>query len=50
MYLVEHIVDNKLVMTTEPKSFCFDLPKDVDNNLEHETYSIIKRNKLSAEH
>ena len=41
---------NKLVKTTEPKTFCFDLPKDVDNNLEHETNSIIKHNELLDEH
>ena len=46
----ECIVDNKLVITTEPKSFCFDLPKDAENNLEHEIYSIIKHKKLLAEH
>ena len=41
---------NKLVKTTQPKTFCFHLPKDVDNNLEHETNSIIKHNELLAEH
>ena len=39
---ITNIVDNKLVITTEPKNFCFDLPKDADNYLEHETYAIIK--------
>ena len=34
--------DNRLVITTELKVFCFDLCKDVDNKLEHEIYSIIK--------
>ena len=50
--LGERIVDNnnKLVITIEPKSFCFDLPKDAENNLKHKTYSVIKHNKLSAEH
>ena len=42
--------DNNLVITTEPKTFCFDLSKDVDNNLEHETDSIIKHNEILAEH
>ena len=37
---VEHI---KLVTITEPKAFCFDLPKDIDNNLTNEIFSIIKR-------
>ena len=36
------IRDNKIVMTTEPKTFYFDLPKDVGSNLKHEIYSIIK--------
>ena len=31
----------KLIIITEPKTFCFDLPKDTDNNLEHEIDSII---------
>ena len=41
-------VDNELVTTTEPKTFSFDLPKDVDNNLKHEIYSILKQNELLA--
>ena len=41
-------VDNELVTTTEPKTFRFDLPKDVDNNLKHEIYSILKQNELLA--
>ena len=44
-----YIVNNKLVITTEPKTFCFDLPIDVDNNLELEIDSIIKHNELLAE-
>ena len=43
-----HIVDNKFVITTE--AFCFDLPKDADNNFSHEIYSIVKHNNLLAEH
>ena len=31
----------KLIIIAEPKTFCFDLPKDTDNNLEHEIDSII---------
>ena len=31
-----HIRDNKLVTTTEPKTFHFDLPKDVGNNSKHD--------------
>ena len=44
-----YIVNNKLVITTEPKTFCFDLPIDVENNLELEIDSIIKHNELLAE-
>ena len=36
-----HIEDNKLAATTELKTFNFDLPKNVDNNLKHEINSII---------
>ena len=43
-----HTVYNKLVVITE--FFCFDLPKDVEKNLEHEIDSIIKLNELLAEH
>ena len=45
-----HIKYIKLVITTPTKTFHFDLPKHVDNNLEHEIDSIIKRNELLAEH
>ena len=50
LHPAEHIVDNKLVTATETKKFCFGLPKDSGNNLEHENYSIIKHDKLLAEH
>ena len=40
----------KLIITTEPKTFHFDLPEDVDNSLANEIYSIIKHNELLAEH
>ena len=40
--------DNKLVITTGPKTSHFDLPKDSGINLKHG--SIIKHNKLLAEH
>ena len=43
------IADNKLKITTESKNFYFNLPKDADNNLNHETYSIKKHNELLAE-
>ena len=42
--------DNKLVITTELKTFHFNLPKDTGINLKHEIYSIIKHNELLAEH
>ena len=42
--------DNKLIITTEPKAFHFDLPKDAAINLKHEIYSIIKYNKLLPGH
>ena len=42
--------DNRLVITTESKTFLLDLLKDVDINLKHEIYSIIKDNKLLAKH
>ena len=45
LFLGEHIVDNKLVITKEPKHYCFDLPKDADNILDHE---IIKHDELLA--
>ena len=32
------------------QTFCFDLPKDADNNLEDEVDNIIKNNELLAEH
>ena len=34
----------------EPKTLYFHIPKDVDNNLNHEIKFIIKRNKSLAEH
>ena len=45
-----HIEDNKFVIITENKTFHFDLPRGVDNNLKHEIDSIIKHNKFLAEH
>ena len=34
----------ELLITTEPKTFLFDLPKDADNNLANEIDSVIKHN------
>ena len=42
--------DSKLVITTEPKTFNFDLPKDAGINLKYEIYSTIKHNELLAKH
>ena len=39
--------ENKLVITTEPKTFYFDLPKDGGINLKHGIYSIIKHKHLA---
>ena len=44
------IRDNKLVITTEAKTFYSGLYKNVDNNLKHQIFSIIKHNELLAEH
>ena len=38
-----------MVVMIEPKTFYFDLPKDVDKNLKHETESIIKTNESLVE-
>ena len=45
-----HVGDNKLVIIIEPKTFCFNLSKDVDNNLKQENDFIIKHNEILAEH
>ena len=45
-----HIGDNKLVIKTKPKTFHFDLPKNVGNNLKHEICFIIKHIELLPEH
>ena len=45
-----HSENNKLAITTEPKTFHFDLSKDVDINLKHEIHFIIKHNELLSGH
>ena len=45
-----HIKDSKFVIITELKTFYFDLPQDVDNNVKHEIDSVIKHNEFLAEH
>ena len=42
-------MDNKCLITTEPKTFRFDLHKDAENNLNHKIYFIIKHNEFLAE-
>ena len=42
--------DSKFVITTEPKTFRFDLPKHAGIDLKHEIYSVIKLNKTLAEY
>ena len=42
------IGDSKLTIITKPKNFRYDLPKDIDNTLEHEIDYIIRHNKLLA--
>ena len=37
-----HIEDNKIVLTIGPKTFYFDLPEDLDNNLKYKIDYIIK--------
>ena len=37
-------------MTTEPKTFYFDLSKDVDKNFKHEIDFKIKHNEFLTEH
>ena len=44
------IGDNNILVTTEPKTFYFDLPVDANNNSKHEIYSIIRHNELLAGH
>ena len=45
-----YIGDNKLLTTIEPKTFHFDLPKNVHNNLKYETDCIIKHKNFLANH
>ena len=40
--------DNKLVITTELKTFNFDLPKDTGTNLKHEIYSTIEPDEYTV--
>ena len=42
--------DKKLEITTKPKCFHFDLPKDATNKLKHEIHSTIKTNQLLVLH
>ena len=44
-------MEKLMIIIRDPKTFCFrfDLPKDVDENLKHETEFIIKSNESFAE-
>ena len=42
------MTNKEIVITTEPKSFHFDLPKDDGINLKHETDSMIEKKDLIA--
>ena len=37
----EHIVHNEFIISTEPKTFFFDLSAETNNNFNQEIYSII---------
>ena len=39
-----HIRDNKLIITAVPKTFKFDFPVDIHDNLNHKIDPIIKQN------
>ena len=45
-----YIGHNRVVITTEPIPFDFDLPNDFGINLKHEIYSIKKHNERLSEH
>ena len=45
-----HIGYNKLAITAEPKTFHFDLLKDVGIDLKHEIFFIMEHNELLTEH
>ena len=42
-----YIDDKKLVITTEPKTICFDLPVEVNNSLKNEIKLTMKIMKFS---
>ena len=44
-----HTGDNKLMITTESETVHFNLPKDVDNNLQQEIDSITKHDLLAED-
>ena len=50
MIMGVHIDKRKFLMTTKPKTFHFDLPKDDNKNLKHETNFIIKYNDILHKH
>ena len=44
-----HTGDNKLMITTESETVHFNLPQDVDNNLQQEIDSITKHDLLAED-
>ena len=45
-----NIEDNKLVIITEPKNICFDLPKVFRSNLKHKIDFVLKLKEALDEH
>ena len=45
-----HIQYIEFITTREPKTFRFDLPKDVDSDLVNEIDPIIRHNEILGEH
>lgn len=46
--MAAHFVDIKLVITKKPKASYYDLSRDADNNMEHQTDSATQDNGLLA--
>ena len=45
-----YIDNNKLVIITQPKSVCVDLPIKINRSLEHDIESIVSRNESLTEY
>ena len=50
MIMEVYIEDNKIAITKKQKKFHFDLSKDADITLKHQTCFIIKHNELLVEY